>query len=67
MTRSVTVSFLPTLLVMLRFAIAPFLLWDALDGQVGLPFLTAYAIAVLSDIFDGVIPGSQHRCLATSR
>lgn len=55
MTRSVTVSFLPTLLVMLRFAIAPFLLWDALDGHVGLPFLTAYVIAVLSDIFDGVI------------
>jgi len=55
MTRSVSLSSLPMLLVVLRLAIAPVLLWDALDRQVGVLFLTAYGVAVLSDIFDGVI------------
>lgn len=55
MTRFVALSSLPTLLVLLRLAIAPCLLWDALDGQVGAWFLTGYVVAVLSDIFDGVI------------
>ncbi|MEP1075398.1 CDP-alcohol phosphatidyltransferase family protein [Leptolyngbya sp. PL-A3] len=49
------VSSIPMLLVALRIAIAPFLLWDSLDGQVGTGFLVAYVVAVLSDIFDGVI------------
>ncbi|NEQ43102.1 MAG: CDP-alcohol phosphatidyltransferase family protein [Leptolyngbya sp. SIOISBB] len=46
---------IPSLLVGLRFAIAPFLLLDALDHQTGTVFVMGYVIAVLSDIFDGVI------------
>ncbi len=46
---------LPITLVFLRLAIAPCLLWDALDGQVTRWFLVGYIIAVLSDIFDGII------------
>jgi phosphatidylglycerophosphate synthase len=46
---------IPSILVGLRFAIAPLLLLDALDHQTGLWFVVGYIIAVLSDIFDGVI------------
>ena len=46
---------LPIALVFLRLAIAPCLLWDALDGQVTRWFLVGYIVAVLSDIFDGII------------
>ena len=46
---------IPAILVGIRFAIAPLLLVDALDRQVGLGFLILYTIAVLSDIFDGVL------------
>lgn len=46
---------IPSILVGLRFAIAPLLLWDALDHQTGTVFVMGYVIAVLSDIFDGVI------------
>ena len=46
---------LPTALVVLRFVLGPFLLWDALDGQTGIGFLIAYIAAFLSDIFDGII------------
>lgn len=46
---------IPWLLVGLRFAIAPLLLLDALDGSTGVGFLIGYIIAVLSDIFDGII------------
>lgn len=42
-------------LVFLRGAIAPFLLWDALDGHITPWFLAGYVVAVLSDIFDGII------------
>lgn len=55
MTRLTLLSSLPPLLVALRLAIAPLLLWDALDGQVGTGFLMAYTVAVLSDICDGII------------
>jgi phosphatidylglycerophosphate synthase len=46
---------IPWLLVGLRFAIAPLLLLDALDGQTSGLFLPGYILAVLSDIFDGII------------
>lgn len=47
--------YVPSILVGIRFAIAPFLLLDALDHQTGAGFLIGYIIAVLSDIFDGII------------
>lgn len=46
---------IPKILVALHFAIAPLLLLDALDGQTTLWFVTGYVIAILSDIFDGII------------
>ncbi|MGB3491531.1 MAG: CDP-alcohol phosphatidyltransferase family protein [Elainellaceae cyanobacterium] len=46
---------IPVSLVMLRCAIAPFLLWDAWDGHVSPLFLVGYGVAVVSDIFDGII------------
>lgn len=46
---------LPWMLVRLRFVIAPLLLLDALDGKTGISFLIGYIIAVLSDIFDGIL------------
>jgi phosphatidylglycerophosphate synthase len=46
---------LPTLLVISRFTIAPLLLLDALDGHTTPFFVAGYIIAVLSDIFDGII------------
>ena len=48
-------SALPSFLVGLRFAIAPLLVWDALDYSTNAWFLAGYIIAVLSDIFDGII------------
>jgi CDP-diacylglycerol--glycerol-3-phosphate 3-phosphatidyltransferase len=46
---------LPWMMVALRFTIAPLLLLDALDGQTSVAFLGGYIVAVLSDIFDGII------------
>lgn len=46
---------IPWMLVGLRFAIAPLLLLEALDGKTDVGFLIGYVIAVLSDIFDGII------------
>ncbi|HEY9654504.1 MAG TPA: CDP-alcohol phosphatidyltransferase family protein [Crinalium sp.] len=48
-------SALPSFLVGLRFAIAPLLVWDALDRSITAWFIAGYIIAVLSDIFDGII------------
>ena len=48
-------SALPSFLVGLRFAIAPLLVWDALDHSTTAWFIAGYIIAVLSDIFDGII------------
>jgi CDP-diacylglycerol--glycerol-3-phosphate 3-phosphatidyltransferase len=45
----------PAALVGLRFTLAPLLLWDALDRQTGWLFVAVYGVAVLSDIFDGII------------
>jgi phosphatidylglycerophosphate synthase len=47
---------IPSALILLRCAIAPLLVWDAvMDGQTGWVFVGLYVVAVLSDIFDGVI------------
>jgi phosphatidylglycerophosphate synthase len=46
---------IPSILVGLRLAIAPLLLFDAIDLEVSKWFLVGYVIAVLSDIFDGII------------
>ncbi len=48
-------SALPYLLIILRMIIAPLLLWDAWDGETHGLFLVLYAIAVGSDIADGMI------------
>ena len=52
---SLRLNLIPACLVGLRVAIAPLLLWDALDRHTGGWFLAGYIIAVLSDIFDGII------------
>ena len=46
---------IPSILVALRIIIAPLLLLDALDGQTTIWFIVGYVIAVISDIFDGII------------
>lgn len=46
---------IPSILVILRFTIAPLLLLDALDGHTTIWFIVGYIIAVISDIFDGII------------
>ncbi len=47
--------YIPWLLVGLRVAIAPMLLLDALDRQTSAWFLMGYILAILSDIFDGIL------------
>ncbi|OKH19826.1 CDP-diacylglycerol--glycerol-3-phosphate 3-phosphatidyltransferase [[Limnothrix rosea] IAM M-220] len=46
---------LPGILVSFRFAVAPLLLWDAADQRTSSWFVVGYILAVLSDIFDGII------------
>jgi CDP-diacylglycerol--glycerol-3-phosphate 3-phosphatidyltransferase len=46
---------IPRILVGLRFAIAPLLLFDALDRHITPWFIIGYVVAVISDIFDGII------------
>lgn len=58
---------LPISLVGLRFCLAPILLWDAIDGQTTIWFIAAFAIAVLSDIFDGIIARRLRVSTATLR
>jgi phosphatidylglycerophosphate synthase len=48
-------TYIPISLVILRFLIAPFLLWDAIDGKTSIWFIVAFVVAFLSDIFDGII------------
>ncbi len=48
-------SHIPSLLVGMRFTIAPLLVFDALDHKTSSLFIIGYVIAVLSDIFDGII------------
>jgi CDP-diacylglycerol--glycerol-3-phosphate 3-phosphatidyltransferase len=51
----IKLSHLPSILVGMRFAIAPLLVFDALDHRTSFWFIVSYVIAVLSDIFDGII------------
>lgn len=46
---------IPSSLVIFRFFISPFLLWDALDGTITIWFIVGFVAAFLSDIFDGII------------
>ncbi|MDZ8053330.1 MAG: CDP-alcohol phosphatidyltransferase family protein [Aulosira sp. ZfuVER01] len=46
---------IPNALVLFRFSISPFLLWDALDGKTSVWFIVGFVAAFLSDIFDGII------------
>lgn len=48
-------TLIPGILVFFRILIAPFLLWDALDGKTTIWFLVGFVVAFLSDIFDGII------------
>ncbi|MEG3895681.1 MULTISPECIES: CDP-alcohol phosphatidyltransferase family protein [unclassified Microcoleus] len=48
-------KFIPGILVALRAAISPFLLWDAIDGTISVWFIIGYLVGFFSDIFDGVI------------
>ena len=50
-----TLAYLPAILVGMRFVLALLLLLDALDHHVGVAFVVGYGMAVLSDIFDGII------------
>lgn len=49
------INSIPAALVVFRFLIGPFLLWDALDGQTSIWFIAGFVAAFLSDIFDGII------------
>jgi len=51
----VTLRHIPWILVALRFTLAPLLLANAWDGRVDGWFVTGYVVAVVSDIFDGII------------
>jgi phosphatidylglycerophosphate synthase len=46
---------IPSILVGMRFALAPLLVFDALDHKTSFWFIIGYVVAVLSDIFDGII------------
>ena len=46
---------IPVVLIVCRFLLGPLLFCDALDGQTGILFGVGLIMALLSDIFDGVI------------
>jgi CDP-diacylglycerol--glycerol-3-phosphate 3-phosphatidyltransferase len=46
---------IPSALVIFRFLISPFLLWDAIDGNTSVWFIIGFVAAFFSDIFDGII------------
>lgn len=48
-------KFIPFTLVIIRFLLGLFLLWDSLDSKTSIWFIVAFVIAFLSDIFDGII------------
>jgi len=52
------VKYLPLSLVIFRFLVGFFLLWDAVDGKTSIWFLVGFVAAFLSDIFDGIIARS---------
>ncbi|ODG99396.1 CDP-diacylglycerol--glycerol-3-phosphate 3-phosphatidyltransferase [Nostoc sp. KVJ20] len=51
----IKLSHLPITLVGMRFVLAPLLVLDALDHRTSFWFIIGYVIAVLSDVFDGII------------
>jgi phosphatidylglycerophosphate synthase len=51
--RSDNLFTLPNILVMLRFVLAPFLLYTAMTLGIGNTFLIGYIVAAISDFFDG--------------
>ncbi|MBD2527351.1 CDP-alcohol phosphatidyltransferase family protein [Nostoc sp. FACHB-133] len=51
----IKLSHLPITLVGMRFALAPLLVLDSLDHRTSFWFIIGYVIAVLSDVFDGII------------
>lgn len=55
----------PVLLVIFRLAIAPLLLLNAWDGTTTSFFLAGYILAILSDIFDGII--ARRRQVSTAQ
>jgi CDP-diacylglycerol--glycerol-3-phosphate 3-phosphatidyltransferase len=48
-------ALIPNSLVLFRFLVSPFLLWDAIDGKTSIWFIIGFVAAFLSDIFDGII------------
>ncbi|MDZ8105483.1 MAG: CDP-alcohol phosphatidyltransferase family protein [Nostoc sp. DedQUE12a] len=48
-------TLVPSSLVLFRFLVSPFLLWDALDGKTSVWFIVGFVAAFVSDIFDGII------------
>jgi CDP-diacylglycerol--glycerol-3-phosphate 3-phosphatidyltransferase len=48
-------NWLPWSLIILRLILGPVLLLDAADGRTGLSFVFWLAVAIISDIFDGII------------
>ena len=50
---------IPSLLIGFRFVMALLLLWDAVDHQTGIWFVVGYSLAIVSDIFDGIIARRQ--------
>ncbi|MBH8553194.1 CDP-alcohol phosphatidyltransferase family protein [Nostocaceae cyanobacterium CENA357] len=46
---------IPSSLILFRFLISPFLLWDAWDGKTSVWFIVGFVLAFLSDILDGII------------
>ncbi len=51
----INLNYIPSILVGIRFTIAPLLLLSALDRTIDGWFIAGYIIAVLLDIFDGII------------
>ncbi|HEY9873835.1 MAG TPA: CDP-alcohol phosphatidyltransferase family protein [Candidatus Obscuribacterales bacterium] len=49
------VARIPSILVGIRVAIAPLLVLDAMDHNTTIWFVVGYILAILSDIFDGII------------
>jgi phosphatidylglycerophosphate synthase len=58
---------IPWLLVLSRAVIAPYLLWDAIDGQTSPTFIILYIWAFISDIFDGIIARKLQASTASLR
>src|ERR1700687_3235903 len=49
------IRLIPAALITLRCSIGPFLVWDALDGEISRWFLGGVLAGFLSDVFDGSV------------